>query len=109
MRGGRRVLLVVMAHLDGQNNSWIKISHTSLTTDQQAWSSLQGNRNLCFHDTKHHSTDLQGARGEGWGTGRGVGHGERGGARGEGVAMHDIIRTLGGGGKHFSSSLLTCP
>ena len=128
MRGGRRVLLVVMAHLDGQNNSWIKISHTSLTTDQQAWSSLQGNRNLCFHDTKHHSTDLQGARGEGWGTGRGVGHGERGGARGEGwgmgrgvghgerggaqgegVAMHDIIRTLGGGGKYFSSSLLTCP
>ena len=75
VRGGRRVLLFVMAHLDGQNNSWIKISHTSLTTDQQAWSSLQGNRNLCFHDTKHHSTDLQGARGEGWGTGRGVGHG----------------------------------
>ena len=41
VRGGRRVLLVVMAHLDGQNNSWIKILHTSLTTDQQAWSSLQ--------------------------------------------------------------------
>ena len=85
VRGGRRVLLIVMAHLDGQNNSWIKILHTSLTTDQQAWSSLQGNRNLCFHDTKHHSTD------EGWGTGRGVGQ------------CMTIIRTLGGGGKHFSS------